>query len=70
MPAGIQPLAIICATQFPASSIDEKPIRNVKELQTLRQTGYLSIGQEIIVTIIRDKISEIILITLEEQPRL
>ena len=27
MPAGIQPLAIICATQFPASSIDEKPIR-------------------------------------------
>tara|TARA_B100000965_G_scaffold249910_1_gene209975 strand:- start:671 stop:781 length:111 start_codon:yes stop_codon:yes gene_type:complete len=27
MPAGIHPLAIICATQFPASSIDEKPIR-------------------------------------------
>ena len=51
-------------------AIDEKPIRNVKELQTLRQTGYLSIGQEIIVTIIRDKISQNILITLEEQPRL
>lgn len=51
-------------------AIDEKPIRNVKELQTLRQTGYLSIGQEIIVTIIRDGISQNILIALEEQPRL
>ncbi len=50
--------------------IDEKPIRNVKELQTLRQTGYLSIGQEIIVTIIRDKTTQNITITLEEQPRL
>tara|TARA_B100000676_G_scaffold258748_1_gene267335 strand:+ start:2146 stop:3333 length:1188 start_codon:yes stop_codon:yes gene_type:complete len=50
--------------------IDEKPIRNVKELQTLRQTGYLSIGQEIIVTIIRDKTIQNITITLEEQPRL
>ena len=39
-------------------AIDEKPIRNVKELQTLRQTGYLSIGQEITVTIIREKISQ------------
>ena len=42
----------------------------MKELQTLRQTGYLSIGQEIIVTIIRDKTIQNITITLEEQPRL
>ena len=51
-------------------AIDQKPIRNVKELQTLRQTGYLSIGQEITVTIIREKVAQDILITLEEQPRL
>ena len=51
-------------------AIDQKPIRNVKELQTLRQTGYLSIGQDITVTIIREKVAQDILITLEEQPRL
>lgn len=51
-------------------AIDEKPIRNVKELQSLRQTGYLSIDQQIKITIVRNKVTQNIELTLEEQPRL